>query len=242
MIRNPPNRHVPAGEPKARPTSARSNNGRSGAGSERRRCRRPEAARTNGNERRRELARDYAIGVQRYLASREEPVLETAHYLGRQALTDGLGVLEMVALHSQAMRRALNGRGSNPETARLFEGLERYFVEALAPFEMARRGFWETNLVLHRLNDVLEGQAKRIAFALHNEASQLLAAVHLALADIASRLPAENARELHTARGMLDQVEHRLRNLAHELRPPILDDLGLVPALEFLGETVSKRW
>jgi len=242
MIRNPPNRHVPAGEPKARPTSARSNNGRSGAGSERRRCRRPEAARTNGNERRRELARDYAIGVQRYLASREEPVLETAHDLGRQALTDGLGVLEMVALHSQAMRRALNGRGSNPETARLFEGLERYFVEALAPFEMARRGFWETNLVLHRLNDVLEGQAKRIAFALHNEASQLLAAVHLALADIASRLPAENARELHTARGLLDQVEHRLRNLAHELRPPILDDLGLVPALEFLGETVSKRW
>src|SRR5439155_25414191 len=69
-----------------------------------------------------------------------------------------------------------------------------------------------------------------------------LASVHLALADVASRLPPESAEELQTARGLLDQIEQRLRNLAHELRPPILDDLGLVPALEFLCDSVAKRW
>jgi signal transduction histidine kinase len=194
------------------------------------------------SHRRRELAQHYARGLQHYLSEPEEPALERAHELGRKALTDGLGVLEMATIHSQAMSAALNGAGVDGERARVLEGLEKFFVEALAPFEMAHRGYWEANVVLHRLNDVLEGQAKRIAFALHDEAAQLLASVHLALADVASRLPPENARELLTARGLLDQIEQRLRNLAHELRPPILDDLGLVAALEFLGEAASKRW
>lgn len=40
---------------------------------------------------------------------------------------------------------------------------------------------------------------------------------------------------------ILDQVEKQLRRLSHELRPTILDDLGLVPALEFLADSISKR-
>jgi signal transduction histidine kinase len=92
------------------------------------------------------------------------------------------------------------------------------------------------------LNDVLEAQAKRIAAQLHDESAQLLATVHFALAEVASQLPADRASAIHDARGLLDQIEQRLRTLAHELRPPILDDLGLVPALEFLADTVSKRW
>ena len=96
--------------------------------------------------------------------------------------------------------------------------------------------------MLHRLNDVLEAQAKRIAAQLHDESAQLLATVHFALAEVASQLPAERAVGIQEARGLLDQIEQRLRTLAHELRPPILDDLGLVPALEFLADTVSKRW
>jgi signal transduction histidine kinase len=193
-------------------------------------------------QRRRELTEHYALGLQHYLAGPDEPALERAHELGRQALTDGLGVLEMATIHSQAMSAALNRPVADGERARVLEGVEKFFVEALAPFEMAHRGFWEANVVLHRLNDVLEGQAKRIAFALHDEAGQLLASVHLALADVASRLSPEKAQELQAARGLLDQIEQRLRNLAHELRPPILNDLGLVAALEFLGESVSKRW
>ena len=43
-------------------------------------------------------------------------------------------------------------------------------------------------------------------------------------------------------RGLLDQIEDRLRALSHELRPPILDDLGLVPAIEFLADGISQRW
>jgi signal transduction histidine kinase len=198
--------------------------------------------RTTVNHRRHELARDYALGLQHYLSEPEEPALARALEIGRQALTDGLGVLEMATIHSQAMSAALKQPFADGEQARVLEGQEKFFVEALTPFEMAHRGFWEAFAIVHRLNDVLEGQAKRIASALHDEAAQLLASVHLALADIASRLPPDRAQELHSTRKLLDQIEQRLRNLAHELRPPILDDLGLVPALEFLCDGVSKRW
>jgi signal transduction histidine kinase len=88
---------------------------------------------------------------------------------------------------------------------------------------------------------VLEGR-KRIAYALHDEASQVVATMHLALADAASRPHHEVPGAIQRARAMLDDIGDRLRNLSHELRPPILDDLGLVPALEFLADGVSKRW
>jgi signal transduction histidine kinase len=92
------------------------------------------------------------------------------------------------------------------------------------------------------LNDVLEGQAKRIAYTLHSEAGQLLASAHLALANLAADQPASMVERIRGIRGMLSNVEERLRDISHELRPPILDDLGLVPALQFLAKNATLRW
>jgi signal transduction histidine kinase len=191
---------------------------------------------------RHKLADGYALALERYFVEPGEPALARAHDLGRQALADRLGVLEVAVVHSRMVASALNRSATDDERAQRLEALEKFFLEALSPFEMAHRGFWEANGVLRRLNEMLEGQAKRIASALHDAAVQLLASVHLALADIASRLPDDVAGEIRAARSLLDQTEERLRNLAHQLRPPILDDLGLVAALEFLADVVSKRW
>ena len=94
---------------------------------------------------------------------------------------------------------------------------------------------------LHRLNQALEDEVKRIAHALHDEAGQLLASVHIGLAEVARDLPAHSAQRLHDVRALLDKIEEQLRHLSHELRPTILDDLGLRPALEFLADGVSRR-
>src|SRR5882724_9742456 len=94
---------------------------------------------------------------------------------------------------------------------------------------------------LRHLNEALEEEVKRIAHALHDEAGQLLASVHIGLADIARDLPAPAAQRLEDVRGLLDKIEEQLRHLSHELRPTILDDLGLGPALEFLADGVSRR-
>ena len=99
----------------------------------------------------------------------------------------------------------------------------------------------QTEAVLRRLNDSLERQAKRIAQSLHDEAGQLLAAAHTVLAEAARDLPAPARQRLREVDSHLDGIEEQLRRLAHELRPRILDDLGLVPALEFLADGFRKR-
>jgi two-component system, NarL family, sensor histidine kinase UhpB len=75
---------------------------------------------------------------------------------------------------------------------------------------------------------------------LHDEAGQLLASVHLALDGLGRDVP-EVVPRLDSVKGLLDSIEEELRRLSHELRPTILDDLGLGPALEFLAEGVSAR-
>ena len=86
-----------------------------------------------------------------------------------------------------------------------------------------------------------EEEAKRIAHQLHDEAGQVTASIHLALAEVARDLPEAGREHLRGIAGRLDDLEDRLRRLSHELRPTILDDLGLAPALEFLAEGFSSR-
>ena len=188
-----------------------------------------------------ELDDRYRGALRDYLAHPDEAMLERAYGLGRQALADGRGVLDMATTHMQARAAVMASVDGNGDGS-VSDALERFFVEALSPFEIAHRSFRDANAVLHRLNDVLEDQAKRIAYALHGEASQLVASVHLALADVATRLPPERIKEIQSVRGLLDQIEDRIRRISHELRPTILDDLGLVPAIEFLADGVSQRW
>lgn len=90
------------------------------------------------------------------------------------------------------------------------------------------------------LNEWREQEARRIAQNLHDEAGQLLSAVYIKLDLLARDLP-ECESSLQEIKLMLDQVSSGLRRLSHELRPSILDHLGLVPALEFLADGISHR-
>ena len=64
-----------------------------------------------------------------------------------------------------------------------------FLAEILSPYEMAHRGVQDAIVALRQLNETLEEEIKRIAYAVHDEAGQLLVAVHLALADVARELP-----------------------------------------------------
>ena len=91
------------------------------------------------------------------------------------------------------------------------------------------------------VNEQVEQKARKIAMALHDEAGQILAMVHLKLEEISHRLEPAQREPVRSLRSMLDGVEHQLRRLAHELRPAILDDLGLMPAVRFLTQGVQER-
>jgi signal transduction histidine kinase len=85
-----------------------------------------------------------------------------------------------------------------------------------------------------------EEEAQRIAHELHDEAGQLLASVHIALDDMVAQVP-ERSAAVQRIHGLLERVEGQLRRLSRELRPTILDDLGLAPALEWLTQGVAER-
>lgn len=91
------------------------------------------------------------------------------------------------------------------------------------------------------LHDLLEKEARRIAQSLHDEAGQLLAVVCLKLDELRLRVPVSQQDRIADLESMLAQFEGEVRRLSHELRPMVLDDFGLVPAVEFLRQGVARR-
>jgi signal transduction histidine kinase len=185
-----------------------------------------------------QLAERYWEIFQDYLKDGSEASLSGGYEFARRAMADGRSVLEMAEVHHEALRRALAGAD---DAGTLLAQAVNLFAACLSPFEMSHRGAQEGTRALRRLNDVLEGELKRIAHALHDEAGQLLASVHIAIADIAGEVPADLRPRFSEVERLLKQIEVELRNLSHELRPTMLDNLGLLPALEMLAEKVSRR-
>ncbi|MEO8429087.1 MAG: sensor histidine kinase, partial [Verrucomicrobiota bacterium] len=73
-----------------------------------------------------------------------------------------------------------------------------------------------------------------LARELHDEIGQTLTFFKLAV-DMCLRLPLEQVREkLSEASGKVGKLVDQVRNLSLELRPTLLDDLGLLPALRWL--------
>lgn len=76
-----------------------------------------------------------------------------------------------------------------------------------------------------------EQERRRIAQDLHDEVNQALTAVSLRLQASIERSPPELRRELTETKRLASQAMDELLALARQLRPAVLDDHGLVPAL-----------
>jgi len=184
----------------------------------------------------------YQSALLRYVSKPEEGGLLSGYNLGRAALDEGLGLLDLAAVHTSAVATALGKLADADQRRRVLHAQTEFFIEVLSPFEMGNRAFRDANATLRRMNEMLESQAKRIAFSLHSEAGQLLASLHFELAEASRDLPAEKTENIGRIRETLLQIEERLRNLSHELRPPVIDDLGLGAALSLMAQGVTSRW
>lgn len=82
-----------------------------------------------------------------------------------------------------------------------------------------------------RLMEVQEAERRNIALELHDEIGQVLTGLKLTL-EMGTRLPADEvSRSLDQARGLVNELMARVRKLSLDLRPAMLDDLGLLPTL-----------
>ncbi len=82
-----------------------------------------------------------------------------------------------------------------------------------------------------KLVNVHETESRAIGRELHDQIGQMLTALKLTI-EIVSQLPPEPAaKKLAQAQELTDELMSRVSRLSLELRPPMLDDLGVIPAL-----------
>ena len=82
-----------------------------------------------------------------------------------------------------------------------------------------------------------EDERRRISLELHDEMGQTLTAIKFNLTEIENDLPLDSAptikENVEEAKSFIDHASDQMHELSHNLRPSILDDLGLVPTVRW---------
>ena len=193
------------------------------------------------NTARGDFEEQYAFQLGEYASGGGESALVQAYELGRLAIIEQKSLMEVTSLHHQALKRLMDDERDEKRREDLLRTSADFLAECLSPYEISHRGSQDAAKALRQINETLEEEIKRIAYAVHDEAGQLLVAVHLALAQMARELPKVLQEQIGRIEELLVEVEKQLRRYSHELRPTILDDLGWIPAIRFLADRVSQR-
>jgi len=116
------------------------------------------------------------------------------------------------------------------------QGRRRY--EALAE---SRRELEELSA---RMESAQEAERRNISRELHDEVGQTLGLLLLEVGQVAKLVPATDQivqGQIARIKSTAERAVKTIRDIALLLRPPMLDDLGLIPALEWQAREVSRR-
>jgi len=92
---------------------------------------------------------------------------------------------------------------------------------------------------LQQVGQAQEAERKRIARELHDETSQALVAISRNLDDLAS---GNSKLSIQDIKKQVRSVLQGVRHFSQQLRPSILDDLGLLPAVKWLASDLTKDY
>jgi signal transduction histidine kinase len=95
-----------------------------------------------------------------------------------------------------------------------------------------------------RLVEVQEAERLSISRELHDEVGQSLGAVLVDLGQLSNLVPAGDTlvkEQIARIKTAAESAVRSIRDMALLLRPPMLDDLGLIPALEWQAREISRR-
>ena len=105
------------------------------------------------------------------------------------------------------------------------------------------RSFEQLRALTARLQSVREEERARMAREIHDELGQALTAIKIDLASLVNQLPPDQQQALRgeSIMKLIDGTIQTVRRISTELRPGILDDLGLVAAVEWAAEEFQAR-
>jgi signal transduction histidine kinase len=138
------------------------------------------------------------------------------------------------------------GRTLNDDDLDLLESIGHELAIAIQRarlFDQVRAQEHTRRELLQRLLVTQEEQQRRIAQELHDHAGQTITALIIQLAQLATKtasLDVALSATLERLHSMAQQSLDELRKLVYELRPTILDDLGLLPAVRSYVDTYVR--
>ncbi len=122
------------------------------------------------------------------------------------------------------------------------------FIRDITIKKRAEQEMQKANEELHRLSSYLqsvrEEERVHISREIHDELGQQLTGLKMYVHNLEKGLgdPAEdNSSRIKDIIELTDEIVRSVRRISSNLRPAILDDLGLVPALEWLARETEKR-
>jgi len=92
-----------------------------------------------------------------------------------------------------------------------------------------------------RMLEQHEEERRRLSRELHDETAQVFSAVKMELELLRGQVPDIAAPRLERLLGLVDKGIRGIRSVVNDLRPSLLDDLGLLPALRSLVADFSER-
>ncbi len=150
----------------------------------------------------------------------------------------GLGRLDYrLALKSQdelgELAAAFNAMGAD---------LKKYIEElqSTAAENIAKERTIQENLrhYVEQVNEAQEAERKRVARELHDETLQALTVVYRHLEELAA---GSSSHTIDSVNEEIREINRGIRRFSQELRPSILDDLGLLPALQWLARDMTEN-
>jgi signal transduction histidine kinase len=139
------------------------------------------------------------------------------------------------------------GEARDPFTAlddRFLVALGQQVGAALENAELYRRlraRTAELERLSRRMVQQQEEQRRALSYHLHDETAQVFAAVKMQLGIVRETSDPDAAARLDRVLGLVDTGIQSIRNLTNDLRPSLLDDLGLLPALRALAADVADQ-